>query len=173
MKYNVKRACIFHLILFGILSTLWYCRLRTSKWGVGGLLNGQNPLRVTKVMTVPNFNIKIGIWFAVVVVVRVDSALMNLFLRKWHWLYLQPFNYCMNVRKVRHLSTVFLTQLHEIITFYSLYNYQSIFNHWHIKPIGPCYSSIVDIWHHDMGERQFCIIPGDETLFCFKFPKVI
>ena len=105
----------------------------------------------------------------------MNSALMNLFLKKWRWLYLRPymdtkhrpylrihqtshmytvcFNcYCMNVTKVSYLSTVSLTQLDEIITFYSLYNYQSIFYHWHIKPIGPCYSSIMDIWHHGGGE---------------------
>ena len=80
------------------------------------------------------------------------------------------FKYCTNVTKVRYLSTVSLTQLHEIITFYSLYNYQSIFYHWHIKPIGPCYSSIMDIWDH--GGRQFCIIPADEALFFCEFPKV-
>ena len=86
-------------------------------------------------------------------------------------MYTVCFNYyCMNVTTVSYLSTVSLTQLDEIITFYSLYNYQSIFYHWHIKPIGSCYSSIMEIWHHR--GRQFCIIPGDEVLFCFEYPKV-
>ena len=63
-------------------------------------------------------------------------------------MYTACFNYyCMNVTKVRYLSTVSLTQLDEIITFYSLYNNQSFFYHWHIKPTGPCYSSIMEIWH--------------------------
>ena len=61
------------------------------------------------------------------------------------------------------------SQYVSIVTFYSLYNYQSIFYHWQIKPIGPCYS-IMDIWHHR--GKQFCIIHGDEALFCFEFPKV-
>ena len=64
-------------------------------------------------------------------------------------MYTVCFNYyCMNVTTVSYLSTVSLTQLDEIITFYSLYNYQSIFYYWHIKPIGPSYSNIMDIWHH-------------------------
>ena len=86
-------------------------------------------------------------------------------------MYTVCFNYYyMNVTKARYSSTVSLIQLGEIITFYSLYNYQSIFCHWHIKPIGPCCSSIMDIWY-DRG-RQFCIIPRDEALFCFEYPKI-
>ena len=46
LKYNVKRLCIFHLILVGIL----YCPLRAGRVGGGFLLNGQNLLRVTKVI---------------------------------------------------------------------------------------------------------------------------
>ena len=101
-----------------------------------------------------NFNIKIGHWFVVVGGVRVNSALMNLFFSKKMtligltyshiWISYEPylqihqtshmyttcFNYYfMNVTKVRYLSTVSLIQLDEIITFYSLYNYQSIFYH--------------------------------------------
>ena len=38
--YNVKRACIF----------IWFCPLRTCGGRVGVLLNGQNPLSVTKVI---------------------------------------------------------------------------------------------------------------------------
>ena len=55
LKYNVKRACMFHLILFGILSILIFS---VKNRGVGdarrgrggGLLNGQNPLSMTKVI---------------------------------------------------------------------------------------------------------------------------
>ena len=52
LKYNVKKACIFHLTLAGILSILtawWYCSLRAVARG-GGFLNGQNLLSVTKVI---------------------------------------------------------------------------------------------------------------------------
>ena len=49
LKYNVKTVCIFHLILVDILSILL---LSVKNRGVvgGGLLNGQNPLSVTKVI---------------------------------------------------------------------------------------------------------------------------
>ena len=48
LKYNVKRGCIFHLILVGIPSILI---LPVKDRGVGGgVLNGQNPSSVTKVI---------------------------------------------------------------------------------------------------------------------------
>ena len=52
LKYNA-RACIFHLILVGIVSILI---LTVKNRGVGGLLNGQNLLSVTKkyLSTVPS-----------------------------------------------------------------------------------------------------------------------
>ena len=43
----VKRACIFHLILFGILYPSWYCPLRTEDGFF--LLKRENPLSLTKV----------------------------------------------------------------------------------------------------------------------------
>ena len=43
-KYNIKRACIFQLTLGGILSI--FILLVNNREGV---LNGQNPLSVTKV----------------------------------------------------------------------------------------------------------------------------
>ena len=47
LKYNIKGACIFYLILVDILFILI---LSVKNRGVGGgLLNGQNPLSVTKV----------------------------------------------------------------------------------------------------------------------------
>ena len=45
---NVKRACTFHLILFGILSIL-ILSIKNRGW-VFFLLNGQNPLSITKVI---------------------------------------------------------------------------------------------------------------------------
>ena len=58
LKYNVKRTRIFHLILFGILSILILSVKNSGEGGGGGgggggeeiLLNGQNPLSVTKVI---------------------------------------------------------------------------------------------------------------------------
>ena len=47
LKYNVKRACIFHLISFGILSILILSV--KNRVVVGLLLHRQNPLSVTKV----------------------------------------------------------------------------------------------------------------------------
>ena len=50
LKYNVKGACIFHLILVDILSIL-ILSVKNRGVGVGvvgGLLNGQNPLSVAK-----------------------------------------------------------------------------------------------------------------------------
>ena len=84
-------------------------------------------------------------------------------------MYTVCFNYyCMNVTTVSYLSTVSLTQLDEIITFYSPYNYQSIFYYWHIKPIGPCYSSIMDI-----GGDNFVQFLGMKLCFVFNIQKVI
>ena len=51
LKYNVKTVCIFHLILVDILSILLLSvKNRGVVVGGGGLLNGQNPLSVTKVI---------------------------------------------------------------------------------------------------------------------------
>ena len=54
LKYNVKRACMFHLILFGILSILIFSvknrGVGDARRGGGGLINGQNPLSMTKVI---------------------------------------------------------------------------------------------------------------------------
>ena len=54
---NTKGACILHLILAGILSTLILSVKNRGEvvvvvggGGVGCLLNGQNPLNVTKVI---------------------------------------------------------------------------------------------------------------------------
>ena len=55
---NTKGACILHLILAGILSTLILSVKNRGEvvvvvgggGGGGGLLNGQNPLNVTKVI---------------------------------------------------------------------------------------------------------------------------
>ena len=50
LKYIVKRAYIFHLILVGILSNL-VLPVKKRWWGSEGfLLNGQNPLNATKVI---------------------------------------------------------------------------------------------------------------------------
>ena len=119
----------------------------------------------------------------------MNSALMNLFLKQCHWLYLRPYMNTVQAVPANSSDVVYVHSMFqllyecdgskvfvnssalypEIITFYSLYNYQSIFYYWHIKPIGPWYSSIMDIWHH--GGRQFCVIPGDKALFCFEFKK--
>ena len=48
LKHNVKRACTFHLVLVGILSILIFSV--KNRIGIGRLLNGQNPLSVTKVI---------------------------------------------------------------------------------------------------------------------------
>ena len=130
---------------------------------------------------------KIGHWFVVVVVVHVNSALMNLFLKKWCCTYgciWIPYRLYLQIHQTSYMYTGCFNYLwiwwklgicqqcplpsYKIITFYSLYNYKTISYHWHIKPISPCYSSIMDIWHHGGGGgggRQFCIIPGDEALF--------
>ena len=50
LKYNVKRICIFHLILFDILSILISILSVKNRDGLGGVLNRQNPLSVTKVI---------------------------------------------------------------------------------------------------------------------------
>ena len=46
LKYNVKKLCISHLLLVGILSILQLSI--NNSGGVGVLLNGQNLLNVTK-----------------------------------------------------------------------------------------------------------------------------
>ena len=49
LKYNVNSGCIFHLILVAILSILILSVKNRN--GVGWfLLNGKNPLRMTKVI---------------------------------------------------------------------------------------------------------------------------
>ena len=48
LKSNVKRACIFLLILVDILSIL-ILSVKNREWGEG-FLNKQNPLSVTKVI---------------------------------------------------------------------------------------------------------------------------
>ena len=48
LKYNIKGACIFYLILVDILFIL-ILSVKNRGVGGGGLLNGQNPLSVTKV----------------------------------------------------------------------------------------------------------------------------
>ena len=52
LKYSVKRACIFLLILVGILSILILSFKNKGDGGKGGgdLLNGQNLLSVMKVI---------------------------------------------------------------------------------------------------------------------------
>ena len=56
LKYNVKMACIFHLILLGIFSILI---LPVKNKEVGAcLLNGQNLLNVTKVICRQSLNPK-------------------------------------------------------------------------------------------------------------------
>ena len=47
LKYNVKRACIFHLILFGILSIASIFSVKNKG---GDLLNEQNLLSMMKVI---------------------------------------------------------------------------------------------------------------------------
>ena len=51
LKYNIKGACMFHLILVGILSIL-ILSVKNRGWGGGGrvFVNGQNLLSVTKVI---------------------------------------------------------------------------------------------------------------------------
>ena len=49
LKYNVNRGCIFHLILVGIPSTL-ILSIKNRGLGGRGLLNRQDPLRLTKVI---------------------------------------------------------------------------------------------------------------------------
>ena len=49
LKYNIKGACIFYLILVDILFILILSVKNRGVGGGGGLLNGQNPLSVTKV----------------------------------------------------------------------------------------------------------------------------
>ena len=68
LKYSVKKVCIFYLILVGILSSL---RL-SVKNRVGGLVNGQNPLSVTKVIfksDLQNDNCFVNVSFETVVFV--------------------------------------------------------------------------------------------------------
>ena len=48
LKYNVKQACIFNLILVGIPSSLILSV--TNRWVKGFLLNGQNLLTMMKVI---------------------------------------------------------------------------------------------------------------------------
>ena len=51
LKYNIKRACMFHLILVGILSIL-ILSVKNRGWDGGGgvFVNGQNLLTVTKII---------------------------------------------------------------------------------------------------------------------------
>ena len=49
LKYNIKGACIFYLILVDILFILILSVKNRGVGGGGGLLKGQNPLSVTKV----------------------------------------------------------------------------------------------------------------------------
>ena len=49
LKYNIKGACIFHLILVGILSIL-ILSIKNRRLGKRCLLNGQNPFSMTKVI---------------------------------------------------------------------------------------------------------------------------
>ena len=48
LKYNVKRECIFYLILVGIPSTLIMSIKNKQGGGSGFFLNGQNPISVIK-----------------------------------------------------------------------------------------------------------------------------
>ena len=53
LKYIVKKVCIFHLILVGILSILPLSVKNRGRWGArggGDSLNWQNPLSMTKVI---------------------------------------------------------------------------------------------------------------------------
>ena len=48
LKYNIKEACMFHLILVGILSILILSVKNRGGWGGRVFVNGQNLLNVTK-----------------------------------------------------------------------------------------------------------------------------
>ena len=52
LKYNIKGACMFHLILVGILSILIFSVKNREGWGGGGsvFVNGQNLLSMMKVI---------------------------------------------------------------------------------------------------------------------------
>ena len=51
LKYNIKGACMFHLILVGILSIL-ILSVKNRGWGGAGrvFVDGQNLLSVTKII---------------------------------------------------------------------------------------------------------------------------
>ena len=55
-KKNVKRVCIFHLILVGILSILILFVKNAGNRGGGGLLNGQNLLSMAEVICQQSLN---------------------------------------------------------------------------------------------------------------------
>ena len=50
LKYNIKGACMFHLILVGILSILILSVKNSGEAGGSVFVNGQNLLSVTKVI---------------------------------------------------------------------------------------------------------------------------